>query len=57
MKEEKRLMVGREEEEHGGEPIERNRNSKTMKAIKMVKGDNTGGDEERLRGGRGEGIW
>lgn len=31
-------MVVREEEEHGGEPIERIRNGKSMKVIKMEKG-------------------
>lgn len=33
------MVVTKEEEEHGGgEPIERNRSSKSMKVIKMEKG-------------------
>lgn len=52
-------MVVREQEEYGGggEPIERNRDGKSMKVIKMEKGDKTAGVEEGLRGGQGEGIW
>lgn len=51
-------MVSEQEEYGGGgEPIDRNRDSKSMKVIKMEKGDKPAGVEERLRGGQGEGIW
>lgn len=55
-------MVVSEKEEGEGRgalgvnPLRETGAVKSMKVIKMEEGDKTGGDEERLQGGQGEGI-